>query len=258
MTLEIDEDGAVGASFALRPVIHPQCLYRPDRGHRGGAHDPQEGARTDGHRRRGRVTGTAFPTEGKAIALKCRLQASGAPCRGGGQSRDALGEDLACALASTTAEAPGMEMNHDWIAAAGQVGEGASVAAMDTVGAATAARTAGGTTRRGGRDIDRAIRTPETIDAHAGDARKEQLREHRNSGLSPVEHRREHQPTACRTTSEVPENPSPPQPRIDRVRGADRRAAAAAVLAAFQPMREHAGRPRAMVAGAVAAPSSGA
>src|SRR5947209_7624642 len=186
MRLEIDENGAVTLPFALCPIVHAERPDRPAFRQRCRPHQPQQGALTDGHPLCARVAGTGSAAQGEARAFQMGTQPDGAPCGGGDQGGDALGEDLPLAPPHATDEAPGVEMDDDGSATAGQVGDGTRIVTVDALGAPTAERTPSSATRRDDVDMDDIAVMPEPINPHAGDARKQETSEHRDRGLSPV------------------------------------------------------------------------
>ena len=174
MGLQIDEDRAVGAPTAQRPIVNTEGPRRRAGRHRRAPDEPQQGVRARWHRQAGEEARPGFTPD---------LDRHG-PLRGGqapralrapvDQPSEGLGERPAGAARVPAVEASHVELEPHAVAERGEIGGAAHVGAVRR-GAARATIGAGRAQRLRAHDEEElAVSAPDLRDAAPGDGVRRQ------------------------------------------------------------------------------------
>ena len=185
LQIKVDEDRAVAASLAARPIIDTERPDRPGGGERGRAHEAQKRTGTDRRALDHQMPRPGFTPKVEGGTHKVVGESRRAPGEGSDQVGQALGEDLAAAPPHAADKPTHAEVQGDAITTTGEIGERALVVRVDPFRAALTEGTA--SVAPGGADgeMDRGALTPQTVNPHAGEGGKEEVGEHGGRALSP-------------------------------------------------------------------------
>ncbi len=127
MQIEVDENRAVAASLAARPIIDAQRPHRRSGGEGCRAHEAQEGAGTDRRALSDQMARTGFTAEVEGGTHEVVGEPRCAPGEGSDQVGQALGENLPAAPTHAADKPAHAKMQSDPITATGEIGEGALI-----------------------------------------------------------------------------------------------------------------------------------
>ena len=183
--LQVDHNGAIGPPPLVRPIIDPDDPHRA-RGWRGcGTHQTEQRPPAHRHPLSRRMPSTRRPAHIKAVLEQTALQASSPPRRGRDQVRQPLREDRAPTPRDSADETTRLEVDHRRASSPRQIADQPCIVGMHSFGAPMAHRAAGGTSAGRGSDMTHRVLTPDSVNPQSWHVRKQQLREHPGTALSP-------------------------------------------------------------------------
>ena len=174
--LEVDQDRAVAAALAPRPLVHPEHARRRRLGACRRFGEPQERVGAGGHRETRREPGSRLAAKGEGDLALDVGEALAAPGEGTGDAGQPLGEGPPRAGGLGAEEAPRPDPDGHGTTLPGQVGEAPLVAAVHARGGGATVRARRGGQAGSGDDGD-AVRLGQDLldDEPAGDQREEAL-----------------------------------------------------------------------------------